>query len=345
MTISLLDLVGRDVVMKRAGSTHGGEYAGPCPWCGGDDRFRVWPVHPVKPAFWCRQCGAEGDLVDYYARQHTGGDRRRALEDLKGQGFSPTWRQQTPVSPVAPASGFAEPVEPPSEAWQARGWEFVSYANAQLWAPGGADALAYLRRRGLTDDTIHRALLGYNPTPIHDRAEKWGLTADKPVTLAAGVVIPSWSAIAANIGAWSETLWGIRVRALAPRPDVPKYLGVRGYRPALYGADTISPDRTVVLVEGEIDALTIAQQVAEVAAVATGSTTACRRLRWVLLLARAPRVLVAYDGDDSGEKAAGYWLSALGDRATRWRAWWSDANALHQAGIDLRAWLAPALPA
>lgn len=42
--IDLLSLIQRDVRLKRVAGTHGGEYAGPCPFCGeGEDRLRVWP--------------------------------------------------------------------------------------------------------------------------------------------------------------------------------------------------------------------------------------------------------------------------------------------------------------
>ena len=64
--IDLLAIVQRDVVLKRAASTNGGEWAGPCPFCGGRDRFRVWPS-PANgnPRAWCRQCGFNGDALAY----------------------------------------------------------------------------------------------------------------------------------------------------------------------------------------------------------------------------------------------------------------------------------------
>src|SRR5262249_25466914 len=54
---SLLDLVPE---LKRVSSSGGGEYAGPCPFCGGTDRFRCWPT---KGRAWCRQCGWKGDAI------------------------------------------------------------------------------------------------------------------------------------------------------------------------------------------------------------------------------------------------------------------------------------------
>lgn len=37
------------------------EWAGPCPWCGGRDRFRVWRGR--DSGFWCRRCGVAGDVI------------------------------------------------------------------------------------------------------------------------------------------------------------------------------------------------------------------------------------------------------------------------------------------
>jgi hypothetical protein len=50
-------------------------------------------------------------------------------------------------------------------------------------------------------------------------------------------------------------------------------------------------------------------------------------------------VLVAYDADAAGEAAAGYWLETL-NNAHQWRPYWEDANAMVQAGVDVRAWVA-----
>lgn len=37
-----------------------GEYVGPCPWCGGSDRFHLWD----EGNYWCRQCNARGWIGD-----------------------------------------------------------------------------------------------------------------------------------------------------------------------------------------------------------------------------------------------------------------------------------------
>lgn len=60
-------LIERDVALRYIAQTNGGEFAGPCPFCGtGDDRFRVWPDHPDgRGRYWCRVCNRMGDAIDY----------------------------------------------------------------------------------------------------------------------------------------------------------------------------------------------------------------------------------------------------------------------------------------
>ena len=64
--MNTLDLAMKNVVLKKASGTNGGEWQGPCPACGGDDRFHVWPEqNEGKGAYWCRGCGKTGDNIQY----------------------------------------------------------------------------------------------------------------------------------------------------------------------------------------------------------------------------------------------------------------------------------------
>ena len=69
---NLFTFVNQDTAVKRVAASSGGEYAGPCPWCGGEDRFRVWPEHPRSESgrYWCRQCNRSGDGITYLREMH-----------------------------------------------------------------------------------------------------------------------------------------------------------------------------------------------------------------------------------------------------------------------------------
>ena len=61
--------------------------------------------------------------------------------------------------------------------------------------------------------------------------------------------------------------------------------------------------------------------------------------RWIRQLALSSKVLLMFDADEGGEKAAAWWLKVLGLRAKRWRPYWDDPNAMLQDRADLRTWV------
>lgn len=328
----LLALAG--VELRKVASTSGGEYAGPCPMCGGRDRFRVQPNGADGPRWYCRQCGGGQwhDAIDLVQRlKHT--DFADAVAMLTGSAPE----LASAPRPAAPAA-LPETIEAPGATWQERAQTFCQDCRQRLWSDAGRAALDALRARGLADDTIFDAGLGWN---AHDRREDraaWGLEGKTPIWLPRGVVIP-WLI--------AGELWRVNIRR--PASDLtrggPKYIGPAGSSNGLYNADALRAGFPAVLVEGEIDALTIAQHAGSLAApVATGSTHGARRVRWLGRLALASSVLVCYDADEPGQTAAAYWLGALSN-ARRWRPYWADANAMAQDGADLRHWLAVGLGA
>ena len=57
----------------------------------------------------------------------------------------------------------ALPDEQSSSSWERRAERLVASAREALWGVGGAEALAYLRSRGLRYATIREARLGWHP--------------------------------------------------------------------------------------------------------------------------------------------------------------------------------------
>jgi DNA primase len=334
--MTIVDLIARHTGRPYRRKTHGGEYCGPCPWCNdGDDRFNIWADD--HPRYWCRVCGRKGDAIQFL-RDYAHLPFAQAQAEAAALGMADR--------PQAGGAGRAAVADKPSGdapggLWQERGREFVRACRARLFAPEGERALAWLHKRGLEDATLQRAGIGYCAEDSYTPREAWGLEPKlgddgrpKPLWIPRGVVIP-WI-----IGG---DLWDVNIRRPAARGDKLKYYRIQGGTPALYNADCIVGGRPAVLVEGELDALTLVQAAGNMAAmVATGSTTGARRTRWLARLGTASPVLVAYDADEAGEDAAAYWVEAL-PHARRWRPYWGDANELAQAGVDLRGWVAAGL--
>jgi DNA primase len=341
----LLEVIGRDTMLKRIAATHGGEYAGPCPWCGGTDRFHVWPRRDRWACLGREQgrngCGRHGDAIQYI-REREGVSYAEACQILGAQPAAinsrrfQTWSSRPAHPPVA----TPEPATTaPGPTWQTQGWALISASQPHLLDPTtGARAKSWLNtRRGLSDEILHTYGIGYNPSDRWETRSLWGLPPEtdlqtglpKRVWLPRGIVIP-WM-----IGG---ELWRVNIRRPAGEP---KYIGPAGFANGLFNADKLRPGAPVALVEGEIDAMTIDQGAGDlITPVATGSTAGSRCTRWIAQLALASVVLVAYDIDENGagEKAADWWLNVLSN-AKRWRPLWSDVNDMAVDGADLRQWV------
>jgi DNA primase len=270
----LLGIIGRDVVLKRVASTNGGEWAGPCPWCGGKDRFRVWPNAP-RPRYWCRQCGRKGDAIQYLRDKHSlsYAEAKERLGLLAARPGSPRASEPMP--------------NPPAKAWQDAASSAVSRCVAALWSGRHGDILDYLRRRGLTDRTIWQARLGYNARRCQV-AGGW---------LEAGLVIPWYM---------GPHLWCLNVRRFDAEP---KYKALSGSVKALYGTASLAGKSIAVMVEGELDALLLLQEAGDlVGVVATGGAQSLPKAGLEYLLP-CHRLLVCGDSDAAGAGMVSKWAA------------------------------------
>ena len=87
LAVDLVDVIGASVPLRRK-VAGGSEWAGPCPKCGGRDRFIVRPngKPDMPPGFWCRQCHWTGTAIDWQMHV-TGqgfGDAVRSLLERTG---------------------------------------------------------------------------------------------------------------------------------------------------------------------------------------------------------------------------------------------------------------------
>ena len=312
---NLLDVIGRETTLKKVAGTEGGEYAGPCPFCGGTDRLRV---QPQRGRWFCRQCTGSPetsgwhDVIDYVQRrdnltfteacQHLGGDGRGALPRR--------------VAPPQPELSLKEP--PPAD-WQVRAWRSIEDCEANLWADGCEAVRRWLNdERGLTDETLRRWRLGFN----EKAQELHGIWTWRGVTIPRG---------------HGETLWTINVRR--GQGQRPKYKQVRGGRTGLFGLDTLQGHGAAVLTEGEFDAMLLHQEAGDLVGVITLGSASPRHFEtWLPWLLKAERLLVAYDNDAEGREGLEYWLKTT-KRAREMRVpAGKDVSDFWKAGGDLRAW-------
>jgi len=228
------------------------EYGGACPFCGGDpqrsDRFCVWMKG--RPRYWCRQCGRSGPLDDL----------------LNGT----TRAAGTPYA-AARVSERPRPIAAHIPAYRKLYRAVAAWAQTNLSQPYNPEPLTYLRQRGLHEQTIRNARLGYaldDPRSLLEYLQRQH--ADLlPYAEEAGVVYRE------RAGAY-ETHWNLQGCLVLPYVANGEVVDLRtrtfpgkgytslpgGYpqRGAVfpYGWDTITAD-CVLITEGEFKALAVSQ--------------------------------------------------------------------------------------
>jgi DNA primase len=319
----LLTLLSPCTDLKRVGLSHGGEYAGPCPWCGGTDRFRVWP-NDNHPHFWCRRCAKRGDAIAFL-REHEGIGFRQACERLGSALRAPHVAHDSIYVP--------DHDDPPPLVWQERGRSLIEMAQRTLCGASGVRGRRYLYEgRGLSDETIREFQLGYLPGDSWQSPLDWGLVEEKKIFIPAGIVIP---------GVADGVLWSITVRRIGP--SQPKYRHVKGSVIGLFGADTVPVGcgyRAAFMSEGYFDAMHLWQAAGDlVGSVTLGGTKTTMTTRWLWRLRDARPLFVAYDLDAAGRQAALKFRMAYSRIRVARPEGATDLADMVAGGGDLRAWV------
>jgi len=331
--MNIIDLIQADgFTLKRQATTNGGEYAGPCPFCGeGKDRFRVWPEQK-NGRYWCRSCGKTGDSIQYL-RERRGISFVEACNILD---HDPGPRLN--ITRPMPAAWTPRKAITPNEAWQAKARAFLDGAIGCLWSPKGDVMRQWLHDvKGLSDDSIKVSGLGYNLTDIYESRGTWGLEAslkdngtEKKQWIPAGLIIPY--------------IVGGQVLRLRIRRDEPgdgsRYIVVSGssMEPMAWGQDKAA----AVIVESELDGLLLNQEAGDLCGViAMGTATAKPDTATHEALNAAAVILISLDADDAGIKSSWqFWPEIYGTKAKRWPCInGKDPSEARLNGLDLRAWV------
>lgn len=340
-------MIGLNV--KKVATTRGGEYAGPCPKCGGSDRFRCWPDDKGgHGSYWCRQCGIGGDtvqlLVDYvgysYPEAFKATGRERPQDFRVG-----TWKPKKTQTekPFEPKS-----YETPGEAWREKATAFISSAHDTLL--GCDSVLKYLHGRGLDLEAVKRFRLGYFPGEkgkacMYRPRSAWGLPRvkkkngrDKMLWIPRGIVIPSFQNGVTD-----------RIRIRRPKPDLQARKDVKYYIVPGSGMAPMLIDpgqKALVVVESELDGMLVSRHTEKIAGVvALGSASAKPGACAFPYLQKTLRILVALDFDQAGIKAWQWW----GGQFRNARQWpvpvGKDPGEAFEQGMDIKEWVFAGLPA
>ncbi len=303
--LDAVDLISETVKLRRAGKN----YTGFCPFHP-NSRTPAFVVFPDSGTWRCfGQCNEGGDIFKFVMKK-------------EGWDFAETLRY------LAQKAGVTlEPLTPEREARDETNVRLRTlledavtfYRYHLLQNPGGKDALAYIRKRGLTPETIETFGLGYAPNgwevTLNYFMDK-GYSVDELAQ--AGMISERQS------GGWHDRfrnrvmfpirdgmghMAGFGARILDPE-DVPKFLNSpqtalfdKGH--LLYGLDqarkAIRAQDQVVIVEGYLDVIALHQGGFTNTVSPMGTALTEDQLRLLKKFTR--RIVLALDADAAGEKA------------------------------------------
>ena len=226
----LLRLVEPDTTWRHMANTHGGEYAGPCPFCGGTDRFHIVPA---TGRWYCRQCTPRGgDAIDYVQRREQLAFPE-ALAFLVGHAAGSSTRHLRVRPATRPAlPNWTQPT------WQQAAQALVQEAQATLADDSaGAAGRAYLVDRGLRSATWQAWRLGFH-------------LAWQPVRREAlpAITLPWFGADGA--------LQAVQYRYCGPGIARHERFGQQaGGQRLLFGLPQLAGRETLIITEGELNAI------------------------------------------------------------------------------------------
>jgi DNA primase catalytic core len=287
-------VTGDGVELRRKGA----DLIGRCPFH--DDKTPSLVITPSKNLWHCLgACRAGGSVIDWVMRSRNV-SFRHAVEILRGD-VLPVRQGSAAIlpGPIVPTAGDDELLA-----------QVVAYYHETL--KDSPEALAYLEKRGIrSDEAIERFKIGYGNRTLgyrlsgrkeRERLERLGIIRESGHEHFHGsLVIPILNEHGRVLG-----MYGRKVTPIAKlRRGTPAHLYLPGPHRGVFNVAALASDKTVILCEALVDALTFwcagYRNVISsygIEGFTPAHLNAFRRYR-------TERVLIAYDHDEAGDRAAG----------------------------------------
>ena len=297
--LDIVDVIERYVPLKKAGAN----YVACCPFH--NEKSPSFSVSPSKQFYHCFGCGAHGTAIGF-VMEHGGLGFVEAVEELaRSAGMS------VPHEEPMPGQGQHKAAPDLYEMMQAA----TRYYREQL--KGAPRAIEYLKQRGLSGEIAARFGMGYAPDGWQNLEEIF-TDYQAPILLETGLVIENDEGKRYDrfrdrimfpiVNARGQVI-GFGGRVLDK--GEPKYLNSpetalfeKGHE--LYGLyqaqKAVRASQRVLVVEGYMDVVALAQHGVEYAVATLGTATTPYHVQKLLRL--ADEVLFCFDGDAAGQRAA-----------------------------------------
>jgi DNA primase len=306
--VDIVDVVGKYVQLKKGGAN----FMGLCPFH--NEKSPSFTVSPTKQFYHCFGCGAHGTSIGF-------------LIEYSGMGFIDAVKDLAQnVGMVVPD---ADDKIPPAQRAQMQAQSMAlseamttacDYYRGQL--RGATDAIAYLKRRGLTGEIAARFGMGYAPGGwdnlrsvfpdyevlalvesglVIDKVDEEGNNRKRYDRFRERIMFPIRNTKGQVIGFGGRVLDQGEPKYLNS-PETPLFQ--KGYE--LYGLfearQAIRDAGYVLVTEGYMDVVALAQLGFPQAVATLG--TACTSTHVQKLLRQTDMVIFSFDGDKAGRKAA-----------------------------------------
>jgi len=256
----------------------------PCPLCGGTDRFVV----KNDSAWLCSACSARyNEAIGLIMAV-------RKCDFLTAKLIANNGSSNTIPLPAIQARP-----EIPTIEWQSVVGKAVDYCQKSLRYE--KSIISYLSGRGITQETATIAGLGYNKNWLSCSAD------GRCVYVPKGVTIPRYNHKGTLISVNTRMFWTqdeVAEREKKGKKS-PKYLGVEngGICPYVVGRLTDRTE-TIIIVEGEFDALLLSQFLpSDTVVITMGASTYMPSERFITSLKRK-KIILCMDNDDAGKMAS-----------------------------------------
>jgi DNA primase len=298
--VDIVEVIDRYVKLKRAGAN----YTACCPFH--SEKSPSFTVSPTKQFYHCFGCGAHGTVVGF-------------LMEYGGMGFVEA------VKDLAQGVGMKVPDEQRSDNERRRAEQGETlheillraaqhYRNQLKDAP---QAIAYLKKRGLSGDIAKRFGIGYAPDEWQNLAAAF-TDYDGPMLASAGLVKQKEDGkrydvfrgrimfpivdVRGNVIGFGGRVIGDGEPKYLNSPETPVFEKGRELYGLYQGRRAIRDAGRAVVVEGYMDVVALAQSGVEYAVATLG--TATTPLHVQKLLRQTDEIVFCFDGDNAGRRAA-----------------------------------------
>ena len=296
--VDIVDVIGRYVPLKKSGANH----LACCPFH--SEKTPSFTVSPAKQFYHCFGCGAHGNAISF-------------LMEYQGLGYVEA------VKDLAESVGMKMPEFEPRENKPEAGADLYAimeracdYYRDQLKA--APRAIEYLKGRGLTGKIAGRFGIGYAPGGWQNLESVFPDYADKALKDAGLVIDPEGGGRRydrfrdrimfpilnqrGSVIAFGGRVLGEGEPKYLNSPETPLFEKGRELYGLAQARSAIRAAGRVIVVEGYMDVVALAQHGVEYAVATLGTATSVTHVQ--KLLRQTDEVVFCFDGDAAGRKAA-----------------------------------------